>query len=178
MSIYVIRHGQTDWNIENRLQGQSESLLNDTGIAQANMAKIKLANIDFDLIISSSSKRAISTTNIINSDKNTSVKLDKRLLERSYGNLEGLYGNQINISELWSLNSPTKNPTVETIDSLFSRVTSLLDELKNSYKNEQILLSTHSGTSIAISCYFNDIPKDGNLLNLGLKNCAFIKYDF
>ena len=53
MNLYVVRHGQTDWNIERRLQGTSNVPLNDTGIKQAQNLAETLKNIDIDFIFSS-----------------------------------------------------------------------------------------------------------------------------
>ena len=66
ITLYVIRHGQTDWNIENRLQGSTDIPLNDVGIKQAQESALKLKNTYFDFIISSPLKRAFETANQVN----------------------------------------------------------------------------------------------------------------
>lgn len=82
MKIYFVRHGQTDWNIQHRLQGSADIPLNKTGINQAQILKEKINNLDIDFIISSPLKRAVDTANIINSDKHLplSIPSNKDLL--------------------------------------------------------------------------------------------------
>ena len=70
----------------------------------------------------------------------------------------------------------TQYEKAESIHTLFKRVHSFLDEINETYKNKTILLVTHEGVSKAIYCYFNGVPEDGNLLDLGLKNCEVKKY--
>ena len=74
----------------------------------------------------------------------------------------------------WNYYDKTKYQKAESLDSLFKRIYNFLDEIKEKHKN--ILLVTHDGVAKVINCYFNGIPEDGNLMNLGLKNCEVKKY--
>lgn len=65
MKLYLVRHGQTNWNLEGRIQGQTNIPLNDKGRKQAQQAKEKLQNIPIDLIICSPLMRARETAEII-----------------------------------------------------------------------------------------------------------------
>ncbi len=65
----------------------------------------------------------------------------------------------------------------ESMKHLFDRVYKFLDEIKEKYSDKTILLVTHEGITKVINCYFNGIPKDGNLQTLGLKNCEVKIYD-
>ena len=85
--IYIIRHGQTDWNIENRTQGQTDISLNANGIKQAELITKKIENLKIDNIISSDLKRAYMTAQIINKKFNKTIKTDKRLREFCFGTL-------------------------------------------------------------------------------------------
>ncbi len=71
MKLFVVRHGETDWNVERRLQGQTDIELNENGIRQANKLKQDLNDKDcnIDLIISSPLKRAKKTAEIISGRK-------------------------------------------------------------------------------------------------------------
>ena len=86
MNIYVVRHGQTDWNKENKLQGNTDIELNDNGRKQALDLKGELKNIDYDIIISSPLKRAIQTAELINNNK--PIIIEDNLRERSFGDFE------------------------------------------------------------------------------------------
>ena len=70
MKVYVMRHGLTDWNLNNKIQGQKDTELNEIGIQQAKDAREKFNSYNFDLIICSPLKRAKSTAKIINQNKN------------------------------------------------------------------------------------------------------------
>ena len=67
--IYVVRHGQTDWNLEGRFQGRIDIPLNEKGKSQAKKTKEKLEGIKFDKVFSSPLKRALETAKIITEKK-------------------------------------------------------------------------------------------------------------
>ena len=85
--IYVVRHGQTDWNIEKRYAGRVNVPLNETGVSEAYELAVKLQKINFDVVFSSPLSRAYQTAKIISSNSN--ILIDDRLIERSNGDLEG-----------------------------------------------------------------------------------------
>ena len=105
--IYIIRHGQTDWNIEHRTQGQTDIALNTNGIKQAELITEKIANSKIDSIISSDLKRAYMTAQIINKKFNKKIETDKRLREFCFGTLEGIIRDNIT-QETWD--NFNKNP--------------------------------------------------------------------
>ena len=90
MKIYYVRHGQTDWNLAQKMQGgESEKDLNATGIKQAQKTKQELENVKYDIIIRSPMHRAEQTADIINEDRNVEIIVDERLRERRLGEFEG-----------------------------------------------------------------------------------------
>ena len=89
MNIYFVRHGQTDYNLKEIIQGASDIELNETGIKQAYQTKEKLKDIKFDKIYSSPLKRAKKTAEIIGEDRKITVEVDDRLKEISFGINEG-----------------------------------------------------------------------------------------
>lgn len=173
MEIYVVRHGQTDWNVQNKLQGSSNIPLNDVGIEQAYITKEKLKNITFNKIYSSTLDRCLKTAKIINKD-NLPIITDDRLIERSFGNLEGKCN--INIEDFLIFEKNLNSFNVEPIQSFFSRVHSFLQELINNSNNEKILIVTHNGVNIAINCFFNPELTNTNLRLLNIKNCDYKRY--
>lgn len=78
--------------------------------------------------------------------------------------------------EFWDYNSDKIYPELESMKSVYERITEFLDELKQKYDNENILLVTHGGISRAIYWYFNGISKDGNSQNVN-ENCKIYDYD-
>ena len=180
MKIYVVRHGQTNWNIEHRLQGCTNIPLNDVGIHQAqNLAKT-FKNIDADFILSSPLQRAFDTASIINQYKNLNIQIEPRLTERGFGDFEGL--NDIssfdcNIDKLldYYLNYSLHN--VEPIQNVFERVSLLLLDLKVNYPNQKIILATHGGIAQVLESILKNLPKETNLQSVSLKNCEYRTYN-
>lgn len=177
MKIYFVRHGQTDWNIQNRLQGSVDIPLNPTGINQAHILADKLNSIHFDLIISSPLSRALHTANIINENRNIPLMTETSLLERSFGCLEGIKGNEYDKNLFWDYAKNYQYKDVEPIQNFFNRIYKYLDFLIKTYPDKSVLLVSHNGVNIATNCFFNGFPDDMNLLNIKLDNCSFIEYD-
>lgn len=90
MRIYIVRHGETDWNILRRLQGRSDTDLNRKGIDLAVKTGEALKGIPFDIAFSSPLKRAVHTARLVLGERKIPLILDKRLLEISFGEYEGL----------------------------------------------------------------------------------------
>lgn len=90
MELYIIRHGETDWNKEKRLQGRSDTELNEYGIELAEITARALKDVKFDCIYSSPLKRAYKTAEIIRMDREVDIITDDRLLEISFGEIEGV----------------------------------------------------------------------------------------
>ena len=91
MKLYIARHGQTDWNLENRAQGRTDVPLNKTGILQAEKLREKIAGMDFDICYASPLKRAAKTAEIA-VDGKCPVMYNELLVERCFGDFEGKEG--------------------------------------------------------------------------------------
>lgn len=89
MEIYLFRHGETDWNKERRLQGQSDIPLNAFGRELAVKTATALQAVPFDRAFSSPLGRAVETAQIILGDRSTSLTTDSRLMEINFGECEG-----------------------------------------------------------------------------------------
>jgi uncharacterized phosphatase len=86
----LLRHGQTDWNIDLRLQGSTDIPLNETGRNQARLAASVLNREDWDVIIASPLSRAKDTADIVALEFGMNVVVVPELIERSFGVAEGL----------------------------------------------------------------------------------------
>lgn len=174
MKIYIVRHGEVNHNLYKQYNGKDEDL-NATGIIQAEELSKQIANLKYDVILSSPLIRAKHTAEIINV-KNKEIIIEEKLTERDTGNLAGKPLTVTNRDEYWGYYSKIQYGTSENIISFFKRIFEFLDELKE--KNyESVLIVAHSGVSKAFNAYFNGIPDDGNFLNLGLKNGEIKEYD-
>lgn len=89
--LYLIRHGQTDWNARHKLQGHSDIPLNSTGLEQAQGLAHKLKHINLDRVISSDLIRAIKTAEVVNSFHRTAHTKFRELREINLGLVEGLH---------------------------------------------------------------------------------------
>lgn len=171
MNLYVVRHGQTDWNIQGRIQGSTDVELNSNGINQAKQTAELLKNIDFDVIYSSPLKRTIDTAKLINEYHNINIIKDGRIIERNFGDFEGTQNVLTDISDYLDHEKNLRANNVESIKDLFKRIEDFLLDIYNNYKNTNanILIVTHGGASVAITAIINN-QKD-NLISLGMKNC-------
>lgn len=89
MEIYLVRHGQTLWNTEKRLQGSADIELNETGRKLAQITGEALMDTPIDIIYSSPLKRAYETATLIRNGRAIPIITDKRIMEISFGSMEG-----------------------------------------------------------------------------------------
>ena len=169
--LYVTRHGETDWNVQGKVQGKADIVLNAKGIEQAKETMAMLKEESFDFIICSPLKRARKTAEIINSEKNIPIIFDERISERDFGEMEGMSKDDFDFQAFWNYEKNVTYEKAENIRVFFNRIFLFLDEIKKKYKDKNILLVTHGGVSIAINCYFNGVPESGACLPLCIKNC-------
>ena len=182
--IYIIRHGQTDWNIEHRTQGQKDIALNENGIKQAELITQKIANLKIDNIISSDLKRAYMTAQIINKNFNKTIETDKRLREFCFGTLEGITRDKIT-PEIWDdFNKNPKKFNAEKREEIFNRIKSFINDIKSNNINKNTLVVTHGGTIKTIKYYldngdnFNDKKYLEEYMPLKINNLdVFIIYE-
>lgn len=168
--IYFVRHGQTDWNKQGLLQGQSDIPLNEEGIAQAKQVGEWLKEIPIDKVYCSPLKRTRETANWIIADRGLVVSEDERLLERHFGELEGSHKSEWDFQSFWVLDTQAKYG-MESVEDLFERVYRFLDMIQEEAIDHNILLVAHGGVSIPFQCYFNEEYKKKELTSLILKNC-------
>jgi broad specificity phosphatase PhoE len=176
MKVYIIRHGQTNWNIIKKIQGQKDIELNETGIKQAT-DKISVFNeYNFDLIICSTLKRAKKTAEILNSEKKIPIIYTDSLRERQFGDLEGVISD-FDEDPMYDINKNISEKNIEPVLDLYKRVSDLLNEIKEKYNDKKVLLVTHGGTSRAIEAYFKGC-ENGIMPPETLQNCEIREYEY
>jgi broad specificity phosphatase PhoE len=176
MKLYVIRHGETDWNIEKRAQGQTDIELNQNGINQALEAKQIVQNLDIDLIISSPLKRAAKTAEILSEGK-YEIIYDDRLKERCFGDIEGKRLEDINFEEIYNVDLNLSIYNIEPINDLFTRLNNFLSNIKTKYNDKTILLVSHGGVLRTLTACIEGIPKTRTLASQGYKNCEIREFN-
>ena len=131
-----------------------------------------------DIILCSPLTRAKETAKIINENKMVPILYDERILERSFGEFEGLKTSKFDFYGCWDYYKNEKYEKAENIQDFFKRIYEFLDDIKEKYKDKTVLIVTHGGVSIPIACYFNHtIPKE-SLVDAGLvlENCQIANY--
>ncbi|MDR0260166.1 MAG: histidine phosphatase family protein [Comamonas sp.] len=150
--IIAIRHGETAWNVDARIQGHLDIPLNDIGLWQAGRAGAALANEPLATIYSSDLSRAQTTAQAVADTTGAPLVLDSGLRERSFGNFEGRTFKEIE-QELpeqalrWRKRDPDFVPDGggESLAMLKSRIQHTVDRLAASHMGQQIALVAHGG---------------------------------
>lgn len=149
--IYAIRHGQTDWNKEGRIQGGgSDQPLNSHGILQAKQLATKLIKLNISTIYSSDLLRAKQTTLEINKILNVKVIESVLLRETDYGELEGQPASVTDTNPYYkkiceAVDAGDHNAHFPSGESRYMAAKRMTEFLKHVNKDENILLSTHGG---------------------------------
>ena len=175
MELYVVRHGETAENVHSVMQGNMDTVLNETGKKQALEAKEKLRGIKIDLIITSPKQRTMETAEII-SDGDVTIITDDRLLSRDHGEFQGKTRYEVNLENYWNIKMNEQYEKAECVRHIYDRVDNLLNEIRNKYKDQTVMLVTHSGICRILYYYFNGIPESGSLLGYESTNCSVEKY--
>jgi probable phosphoglycerate mutase len=177
MKIYSTRHGETQWNLENRIVGITDLPLTDRGIEQAAMLAENVKNIgDIDIIISSPMKRARQTAQFTADALGLSVITDERLREWDYGSFEGLDRYADGFYENKRQFGVKMKDGGESLLQLAHRVYSVLDEIIEKYSDKNVLIVSHGGVCRVIHTYFNDMTTD-EYSSWFMGNCQLIEYN-
>lgn len=171
MQLYVIRHGETEMG-KNKIIATEEEPLNRKGIQQAINVGKELNKLGINLIYCSPIERAKHTLELCNLDKNIPIIIDERLRERNMGIYEKVSFSDLDWEKFWSYNSELEYRELETMKSVYKRISNFLDELKSNKMNRNILLVTHGGVARAIYWHFNGF--DNSLFTC--ENCKIYKY--
>ena len=168
--IYIIRHGQTELNRRQVLQGRSDACLNETGIAQAQQMASALAGVVFCRVFSSPLRRAVQTARIV--APNVEPEMDERLIEMDYGPYEGTDLTALPPEVRTFFSDFIHNPApdgMEPLSSVKRRAGSFLEDVKRLEGN--ILISTHA---IAMKGILEQLTPDSNgaYWSTYIGNCA------
>ena len=152
----IVRHGQTSWNVERRIQGWRDIELNDNGHEQAQRLAEFLAHPQnphspLDAIYSSDLARARATAQAVSDRLNLPLTLVDGVRERNYGILEGVPFDQMAqhhpaVAKVWQSRDPDGViPEGETLREFHARVTGALETLASRHPKQRVLLVTHGG---------------------------------
>ena len=149
--IILIRHGETEWNSQQRMQGHSNSDLSSVGQAQIQALGQWMKNVPFDHIYSSDSLRAKQTAEAITQFSGHELKIDLRLREKNLGVFEGLTSEEARERhpEVFRLFKTAGSKYVidegESTQQLQDRALEIVNEIRIKHPEERVLLVTHGG---------------------------------
>ena len=178
MHIYFTRHGQTIWNVENKICGATDIGLTELGYEQARELgrRILQEGIAIDEILYSPLIRAADTARGISEITGIPCRPEVRLTEQNFGKYEATprHGAEF---ELAKQNFIYDFDGGETMFHLVARIYQLLDEIGNQSEDKIYLLVAHNGISRVIESYFRDMTNE-EFASFGIRNCEIRRYEF
>ena len=165
IKFFLVRHGQTLWNLEGRYQGVTNTKLTEEGQEQAELAAKYLSRVDFKGFYSSPIGRTIETAEIFKKKLGMDYQISENLKELNFGKWEGLkfddiileYGNDF---QNW-IKNPFENPPTngESFNEIIKRGNLEIDKIINENEDDSnILLVTHGGFIVAMLVHWLKIP--------------------
>lgn len=159
--LWLVRHGQTDWNLTGRWQGQASDApgLNETGRAQALAICEQMNGNNFSAVYSSDLLRARQTAELIAEPQGLTVTLEPRLQEINLGAWEGMLSEEIEAKYPQELAERARNPfetpapNGESPREVAERVLSAIDEITNKHPRESVLIVAHGVSLAVIICH-------------------------
>lgn len=150
LTLFLVRHAETDWNAQHRYQGHSDLPLNKTGVEQANQLANRIKTQKFDHVFSSDLLRSVQTAEILVDSRGIQIQTDRRLRELNFGILEGhtfeeglARWPEMITAWVQDNNQPPENG--ERIDTFTQRVFDFYNELRTHYNQKTILIVSHGG---------------------------------
>lgn len=174
---YYVRHGQTVWNVENKICGSTDSPLTELGHAQARALGEKIAaqKLRIDEIRCSPLSRARDTALEISKIIGVPVTVEPRLMEQNFGKWEGTPRDGADfLSE--KANFARDFEGGESMLRLCQRIYNLLDEI-TADPGRVVLLVAHNGISRAVQSYFTPMGNE-EYAAFGIDNCEIRRFDF
>lgn len=180
LRLYFTRHGQTVWNVENKICGATDIELTELGHQQAEQLgeMIKNGAYHIDEILYSPLVRASETARHISEITGIPMRAEERLREQCFGKYEGTARNGAKFAQA-KTHFLDHYEGGETMVHLCQRVYNLLDELKAESEDsgKTYLLVAHNGISRIVQSYFNDMTNE-EFAAFGIKNCEIREYRF
>ena len=175
--LYFTRHGETVWNVENKICGMTDSPLTERGRAQARALgqKVKTGGYAIDEILYSPLSRAADTALAIAEATGIPARPEPRLREQCFGRYEGTPrdGAEFKVSKTHFADRYSGG---ESMLQLAQRIYDLLDELRAD-ESKTYLLVANNGIARVVQSYFYDMTNE-EYAAAGIKNCEFVEFTF
>lgn len=189
MELLLTRHGETDWNTQKRIQGSTDTPLNENGIRQAEelAARLLADSIHPARIYSSSLERAFTTAGILSRSLNIPCVPFPGLEEISFGLWEGLTWDQVRAQypaeyELWHQNRRTQQPPrgesyQELLDRVLPALSQIIHKEGGASSPAKILVVSHSAIIMSVLAFLNHTPFSEMAARYRTKNAGIIHLD-
>ena len=176
--LYFTRHGQTVWNVENKICGATDIALTEYGHHQAieTGRKILEEGIRADEILYSPLMRAADTARHISEITGIPARVEPRLTEQNFGKWEGTPRDGADFKEA-KAEFACSYEGGESMLRLAQRIYNLLDDIQKESEDKTYILVAHNGIARVVQSYFHDMTNE-EYAAWGVKNCAVIRYDF
>jgi len=184
---YIVRHGETEWNIKKIIQGQGDSPLTLEGKNQARRLAEKFKNIKFDAIFSSDLLRARKTAEIVALEHNLIVKTKRLFRERQFGKFQGKKVTEFRKELKEFLEKREKmckkerfctklHDDIESDEEMMSRFIRILKEIAVAYPGKKVLVVTHGGIMRVFLVHlgfagYQELPRGA------INNMGYIKFE-
>jgi probable phosphoglycerate mutase len=174
--VYFVRHGQTVWNVENKICGATDIPLTELGHQQAidTGKKILRDGITADEILYSPLVRAADTAKHISEITGIPARMEPRLIEQNFGKWESTPRDGLEFKKAKE-DFCCRYDGGESMLQLAQRIYNLLDDLRADKKT--YILVAHNGISRVIQSYFYEMT-NAEYAAFGVENCAVLRYDF
>ena len=175
----VVRHGETHWNLEARIQGHGDSALTEKGLAQADAIARRLAGESFDVLVASDLGRAMQTAERIGAAVNREVLPDARFRERNFGCCEGLTYTELHERypdtfgrHLQDTNPDFRVPDAETRREFYARIAGAFEALAIERAGQSVLVVCHGGVLASLHRHIHGVPA-ATLTTVDIPNAGY-----
>ena len=177
-SIYFVRHGETVWNVENKICGSTDIELTERGHQQAveTGKKILAVGIQADEILYSPLVRAAETARHISEITGIPARVEPRLKEQCFGKWEAAPRDGKEFQKAKG-EFCCRYEGGESMLRLAQRIYNLLDEIRDEPGDRTYILVAHNGISRVVHSYFYEMT-NAEYAAFGVENCAVLRYDF
>ena len=175
---YFVRHGQTVWNVENKICGATDIELTELGHKQAidTGKKIVEERIKADEILYSPLIRAAETARHISEITGIPARMEPRLIEQNFGKWESTPRDGADFKKAKEFFACSHEGGESTL-RLAQRIYNLLDDIKAESDSKTYILVAHNGIARVVQSYFTDMTNE-EYAAYGVKNCEVVRYDF
>ena len=175
---YFARHGQTIWNVENKICGATDIALTELGHQQAVDLgqKILEEGIRIEEILYSPLIRAAETAKHISEITGVPRRMEPRLIEQNFGRYESTPRDGEEFRQA-KMNFICSYDGGESMLHLCQRIYNLIDDIRLEADHKCYLLVAHNGISRAVQSYFTDMSNE-EFARFGIRNCEIVKYEF